>query len=251
MKTWVNGEKVLASDLNANFALFSGSFTPNAGETINGATLPVPVYQLTADSEVYACDANDSAKLNFIGFATSNSTDGNPITVITNGILGGFSGLTVGARYYVQDTVGTIGATVGTNNIPVGIAISATQLLIIKLPRITSGSTTKDCSNTTTTTIAHGLGYVPRMVKVDMKVISGADYAHTQGILNNSVQSANSGFVETGSGTGEASTLTFKLDIGGSGELTGTITVDATNISIAWSGTTFSATANLIWEAYE
>ena len=51
-----------------------------AGETINGATLPVAVYQNTTDNEVYACDGNDTTKLKFIGFAISNSTDG----VVTN-----------------------------------------------------------------------------------------------------------------------------------------------------------------------
>lgn len=250
LKTWVNGEKVLASDLNNNFSLFSGGFTPNAGETINGETLPVPVYQSSADSEVYACDANDSAKLRFIGFAISNSTNGNPITVTTNGIVGGFSGLTVGSIYYVQDTAGSIGTTPGTNKIPVGVAISTTQILIIKLPRITSGNTTKDCNNTTSTTIAHGLGVIPRLVRISIKGMASGDIYSADAVLTD-VQSSNSVYMEGGSSSGVGSSNTFKLDRSGSDELTGTITVDATNITIAWSGTTFSSTANIVWEAYE
>src|SRR4051794_13846728 len=76
-----------------------GYFTRNgivmtAGETLSGATTPVPVYQKTADSRLYACDANDSTKYKFIGFATSTATAGNPITFQGVGVVGGFSGLT-------------------------------------------------------------------------------------------------------------------------------------------------------------
>ena len=102
-----------------------------AGETINGATLPVPVYQDSSDGEVYACDANVSTKLKFIGFATSNSTDGNTITVQLTGRVDGFTGLTQGTNYFVQDTVGTIGTIFGTYPILAGRATSTTEIKII------------------------------------------------------------------------------------------------------------------------
>ena len=110
-----------------------------AGETINGATLPVAVYQNTSDNKIYACDGNDIAKLNFLGFAISNSTDTNPIKVQTNGIVSGFTGLTEGSYYYVQDDK-TIGATVGTYEIKVGVAISETEILISKNQLFTVGN---------------------------------------------------------------------------------------------------------------
>lgn len=103
-----------------------------AGEAINGATLPVPVYQNITDNELYACDGNDTTKLAFIGFAVSNSTDGNPIGFQGNGIVSGFSGLDEGQLYYVQDAVGTIGTSIGTYPILVGRAITATEILILK-----------------------------------------------------------------------------------------------------------------------
>lgn len=111
-----------------------------AGETINGATLPVPVWFKNSDDEFYACDGNDQAKLEFVGFATSNGTDGNPINIQFNGIVSGFSGLTIGERYWVQDTVGTIGTTRGTYEVSVGIAVSATEILIDKLAEQYIGS---------------------------------------------------------------------------------------------------------------
>ena len=118
--------------LDADEVNFDLPIVVTAGETINGGTLPVPVYMDDADNEVKACDGNDQARLEFIGFAVSNSTDGNPITFQKDGVVDGFSGLDIGKEYFVQDAVGTIGTSVGTYEVKVGIAISATQILIIR-----------------------------------------------------------------------------------------------------------------------
>lgn len=104
----------------------------NCGETINGGSTPVPVYQNKSDNELYACDGNDTGKLKFIGFVTSNSTDGNPARFQGAGIVGGFSALAEGEKYYVQNDAGTIGTTPGTYQVLVGVAISETELLIEK-----------------------------------------------------------------------------------------------------------------------
>ncbi len=123
--------------------------TMTAGATISGATLPVPVYQNAADSEMYACDGNDTSAVNFVGFAITDGTDGNNIDIQFEGVVSGFSGLTVGARYYVQDTVGTIGITQGTQSILVGKAVSATEILITKHP-LNSAGVVADLSSTAT-----------------------------------------------------------------------------------------------------
>ncbi len=52
-----------------------------------------------------------------------------PADVITSGVVPGFSGLSIGATYYLQDA-GGIATTAGTGTIKVGIAVSATELLI-------------------------------------------------------------------------------------------------------------------------
>lgn len=134
----------------------------NAGETLTGATLPVPVYQNKTDNELYACDANDNTKYKFIGFVTTNSTDGNPVVFQASGIVSGFSALDEGEKYYVQDTAGTIGTTPGTQEILVGVAISTTELLIQKGRRVASGTAT--FSSTTTSAIT--LGFRPSVVRV-------------------------------------------------------------------------------------
>jgi hypothetical protein len=99
------------------------------GETINGATLPVAVYQYETDNEVYACDGNDSGKIKFLGFAIENGTDGQSKKVQISGVVGGFTGLTEGANYFVQDDK-TVGTSKGTYVVLVGRAVSATAILI-------------------------------------------------------------------------------------------------------------------------
>lgn len=151
----------------------AGFFTRNgqigtAGATINGATLPVPVYLDAADSKYKACDANVTAALEFVGFAISNSTDTNPITIQHVGVVAGFSGLTVGAKYYVQDAVGTIGTTVGTYAVYVGRAISATEILIEKEKGSRNGSfTVSDVGNAGATqdSATITLGFRPRIIR--------------------------------------------------------------------------------------
>lgn len=133
------GAKLFVSPAKLAASRYSPTTSLNAGETINGATLPVPVFQNKTDNELYACDANDNTKYKFIGFAISNSTDGNSITLQTAGVVSGFTGLDEGEKYYVQDAAGTIGSTPGTMEILVGVAISPTQLLIQKGARRAHG----------------------------------------------------------------------------------------------------------------
>ena len=133
-----------------------------AGATINGATLPVPVYQNKTDNEFYACDANDTAAMKYLGFAITNGTDGVSMTVKFTGIVSGFTGLDEGEKYYVQDAVGTIGTSPGTQEILVGIALSTTDLLIQKGRFVTSRLTT--FASTTTTAIT--LGFRPSRVLI-------------------------------------------------------------------------------------
>lgn len=154
------GDKINATELNkiSENANDAGGFRDdkNAGETIAGATLPVPVYQNTTDNEFYKCDANVSTKLNFVGFAISDGTDGNPIDIQMTGIVRGFSGLSEGVKYYLSDSAGYIGTTPGTYEVLVGIAISETELLIMKGSEEYIGSANVDTDGTTMTTVPAG-----------------------------------------------------------------------------------------------
>lgn len=109
------------------------SFT--AGENLT-AGMPVYVSNGTgarSSGQVYKADALDATytdSVNFIGFAAETKITGQAIKINTAGIDTNRSGLTVGADYYISDTVGTLSITPGTNTIRVGRAISATAIEI-------------------------------------------------------------------------------------------------------------------------
>ncbi|MCP4710622.1 MAG: hypothetical protein GY869_18515, partial [Planctomycetes bacterium] len=81
------------------------------------------------NGKIYSCNASDSDKVNFLGFATTSSSYGEDINVQYNGVVTGFSGLETGANYYIQDD-GNIGTSPGTYEVMVGIAISESELII-------------------------------------------------------------------------------------------------------------------------
>jgi hypothetical protein len=109
-----------------------------AGENISGATLPVPVYQDVTDFKLYKCIANDVGKISFIGFAVTTAVTDGAIVLQSNGQLGGFTGLTIGSNYYLTNTSGIISTTAGTYNVPVGVAVSATEILLFNLVPLTA-----------------------------------------------------------------------------------------------------------------
>lgn len=146
--TFILGTPAVAAEVNENFSeiwAVPNIYGATAGEIISGATLPVPVYIDTSDGEVYACDADDTSKLMFAGFAVTDGIDGGDIDVQTSGLVQGFSGLTVGVYYFLQDTVGTIGANPGENLVCVGRAVSDTE---IKMEDNTYGNTLLELDNT-------------------------------------------------------------------------------------------------------
>jgi hypothetical protein len=69
----------------------------------------------------------------FIGFANAAYTAATSVRVIIGGTAGNLSGLTIGAQYYLNDTSGSIGPSPGTTTRKVGIALTATTLLITNL----------------------------------------------------------------------------------------------------------------------
>jgi hypothetical protein len=108
----------------------------NGGTTfsdINGA-LEYEITVLENESgKVYLSNAtnDDIIANNFIGFVSSNLSDGDSGVVTMGGVVGGFSGLTIGATYYLTDTYGAIGTSAGSQSRKIGKAVSATEILIM------------------------------------------------------------------------------------------------------------------------
>lgn len=218
------------------------SFT--AGETINGATLPVAVYQSDSDNEFYACDADDTDKMKFLGFATSNGTDGNPIDVKFTGIVAGFTGLSEGEKYYVQDDK-TIGTSPGTNEVLVGVAVSETQLVIMKGRRYASGTV----SFNTTTTEAVVCGFRPS--HVDVRATDASQSSHDQSFGGWTVMGGNRCAYTGDSGSGLQSTRAWYLKDSGIARHEGTVTsITDTGFTLSNTETGSATDAYISWVAY-
>ncbi len=81
-----------------------------------------------------ASQANGALRSTCIGFATTTTATGNVVSIVTGGVLGGFTGLLAGATYYLDSgVVGGITATKpsgGSYVVPVGYAADATSLYV-------------------------------------------------------------------------------------------------------------------------
>jgi hypothetical protein len=93
------------------------------------------LYISAADNVSKASGAGSGAASRLMGFAVASAIDTAPVSVQSEGVLAGFSGLTAGARYYLSAaTAGLITATrpTGSGNtiVQAGYAKSATALHI-------------------------------------------------------------------------------------------------------------------------
>jgi hypothetical protein len=93
--------------------------------------------------------------IDFIGFADSTVSAGATISVTVSGVITGLSGLTAGKVYYLKDVVGTIGTTKGTYGKVIGVALSATTLLLA--PNKTVGTAITKVAGYTYTAECDGL----------------------------------------------------------------------------------------------
>lgn len=115
-------------------------------------------------------------------------------------------------------------------------------------PLIRAGALTKTISSSTTSTIAHGLGATPRMVRLSMKnKISTSDANYF-----NSTQSSNYFILDDASINSSVSGNSFRVGTATGSYIQGAITVDSTNITITWTITgSPTGDAYIIWEAFQ
>ena len=118
------------------------SFTSSAQTVTWGGSYPMTVIGLTpVTTPVYGYVAKSSASTptnicnlnkytNFVGFAQSGVTVGQTVKVTIYGNVTGLTSLTPISTYYLADTAGTISTTAGTNSKKVGIASTATTLIL-------------------------------------------------------------------------------------------------------------------------
>ena len=125
-----------------NTTLSSNTFTTPAfvvslvaGETVaaRDAVYVEPTLTPGTAGRVYKMDGDvlvKSTQAFFVGFVTTGVSAAANVAVQISGVVSGFSGLTTGAVYYASSTAGAITATKPVHPVPLGMAISATQLLV-------------------------------------------------------------------------------------------------------------------------
>jgi hypothetical protein len=125
-------------------------------------------------------------------------------------------------------------------------------------PNIKVGATTKDISNTTTTTITHGVGKTPTLIRLTMNMVGDSTDVQQVVLLATAggVNWQYSG-IQTGTFTAESASngtgyfRFFKRIDSADNWNDGTVTFDGTNITITWSKMNSPVgTLNILWEAY-
>jgi len=86
----------------------------------------------TEAGKIYKADAsfNNEFANNFIGFATESVSSTESCLVNIGGLDDSQTGLTVGVTYYLSNTSGAIATSAGSQSRKVGLAVSASELLI-------------------------------------------------------------------------------------------------------------------------
>lgn len=146
--------------------------TFTAGENIAARDV---VYLKVSNGKIYKASTSNS---DWIGVATAAITSGASGTIYPNGsLVGGFSGLTSGTWYGLNATAGTVSAQTNPNFNSVGLAISATQVILIK--RETDKETCSDVSTFTlavsSSTASVDLSSISNKNKIEIRNIGSTD----------------------------------------------------------------------------
>lgn len=152
------------------------SFT--TGEAIDGSTTPMAVYLKAADGLIYKTVNNGTGEqaFQFIGFVTTNALISTSASVIIEGVVSGFTGLTKDDFLYLDTTAGTISnaptgfSTAGYSIYQIGRAITTTSIIIEKGAKMKSGSEAFSTTAVANNDLTLDLGFKPRILEVDFYI---------------------------------------------------------------------------------
>jgi len=210
-------------------------------------------------SQVYKLDVTDDNRMEFIGFASENTTSGNTVVIKTTGLVSGLSGLTDGQPVYAnRATPGAVTSTPNNTedewNIQVGMANSTTGLVINAANSATAvfiepgtGTSFTIPNNQSTPTNITGLsfsGAATRSAVIDYSIYRKTDdnSAVETGIILVGYNTRTTSWSITETSGCEDSGCTIDITSGGQ------LTIESSNMSganyygsIQWTYTTFSA----------
>lgn len=140
----VNASQMLLHDGESRILMeegYIGIYRGTAGQNLSAGQVVYISPGTGVDSgrtagDVYPADSgatNGGVRSVWVGFVMTAATTGNPVQVITGGLITGLSILTVGALYYIDPTTpggitSTKPSTAGQFVAPVGVALSTTTL---------------------------------------------------------------------------------------------------------------------------
>jgi hypothetical protein len=132
-----NPKQINTIGLSTNGAIlgFNTQIAMSPNVTINAAFLNTnnstqSVIAFTNTSlqyRTYAINAASTDAFNYVGLASANDST-SPVNVITDGVVGGYSGLSIGQQLYADLSNGNV--TTDITNVTVGYALTSTQVLI-------------------------------------------------------------------------------------------------------------------------
>ena len=132
-----NPKQINTIGLSTNGAIlgFNTQIAMSPNVTINAAFLNTnnstqSVIAFTNTSlqyRTYAINAASTDAFNYVGLASANDST-SPVNVITDGVVGGYSGLSIGQQLYADLSNGNV--TTDVTNVTVGYALTSTQVLI-------------------------------------------------------------------------------------------------------------------------
>lgn len=149
-------------------------------QTLHGFTVGQPVYR--GSGAYYLSDADPGVTAEVVGLVGSSPST-NTFDLVMAGKLSGLSGLTDGAQYYLDDDVGELTRNpdcdldVADILVPVGTAISATEMLVrIERPSVIASTDCPDVSAPTLSSVTIGPDGLTTTLLFDEAVTQGAGY---------------------------------------------------------------------------
>ncbi len=115
----------------------SNTVTNGGTGTLRTAIIQLSIKPITAPvaAAIQSSTSNglNNKYISFLGFVTANASKGTNVNIAISGIVTNLSGLTPNNVYYLNDTLGTIGTSPGTNSKKVGISLSTTTLMVANM----------------------------------------------------------------------------------------------------------------------
>lgn len=128
---------ICSADSGQSYVDASATVTYTSGNAISAigispaSTLTYSVVKTSASTPSNAVNLNKyNSFVGFVSAITGGGVLGTDVSVKIGGVVTGLSSLTPLATYYLSNTSGVISTTAGTNSKKIGIALSATTLLI-------------------------------------------------------------------------------------------------------------------------